>query len=139
TYEYDPQVQTHVARITDSFGLSSQASYELRFGKVLSTVDTNNNQTSNLYDSVGRLKQIFGPYEQGQGTATLSFDYAPIETPFYDPGGALSFSSAVPNAITRHVDKDADGNGKSSGTIDTILFTDGLKRVIQTKKDAAVL
>ena len=35
--------------------------------------------------------------------------------------------------------KDADGNGKSSGTIDTILFTDGLKRVIQTKKDAAVL
>jgi len=45
----------------------------------------------------------------------------------------------VPYAITRHVDKDADGAYKNSGTIDTILLTDGLKRVIQTKKDATVL
>jgi hypothetical protein len=45
----------------------------------------------------------------------------------------------VPYAITRHVDKDADGNYKNTGTIDTILLVDGLKRVIQTKKDAAVL
>ena len=104
------------------------------------TVDTNGQQTTNLYDDVGRLKQIFGPYEQGTATATLSFDYAPIETPFYDSmSGNLVLTSGVPNAITRHVDRDADGNGKSSGTIDTILLTDGLKRVIQTKKDAAVL
>ena len=137
TYEYDPQVATHVARITDSFGLSSQASYDLRFGKVQSTVDTNGQQTSNLYDEVGRLRQIFGPYEQGQATATLSFDYAPVQTPEYDSTGNVTLLTVVPRAITRHVDKDADGALKD--TIDTILFTDGLKRVIQTKKDAAVL
>jgi YD repeat-containing protein len=137
TYEYDPDAQTHVARITDIFGLSSQANYDLRFGKVQTTVDTNGQQTTNLYDAVGRLKQIFGPYEQSQATATLSFDYAAIETPAYDPQGNLQLLTLVPNAITRHVDKNADGQVK--GTIDTILFTDGLKRVIQTKKDATVL
>jgi RHS repeat-associated protein len=37
------------------------------------------------------------------------------------------------------VDKDATGAYKPTGTIDTLLFTDGLKRVLQTKKDATVL
>jgi hypothetical protein len=76
-------------------------------------------------DLVGRLDHIVGPYEQGQATATLGFEYHP--------------EAVVPYAITRHVDKDAGGNTKASETIDTILFTDGLKRVIQTKKDATVL
>src|SRR5712692_5533264 len=125
TYTYDPTVATHVASITDSFGLSSQATYNLSFGKVATTTDTNANQTTNFYDAVGRIASIVGPYEQGQATATLGFEYHP--------------EVAVPYAITRHVDKDADGNYKASGTIDTILFTDGLKRVIQTKKDATVL
>jgi RHS repeat-associated protein len=125
TYTYDPTVATHVASITDSFGLSSQATYDLRYGKVATTTDTNGNQTTNFYDTVGRITQIFGPYEQGQGVATLAFEYHP--------------EAAVPWAITRHVDKDADGAYKSTGTIDTILLIDGLKRVIQTKKDATVL
>jgi len=125
TYTYDPTVATHVASISDSFGLSSSATYNLSFGKVVTTTDTNGNQTTNFYDSVGRIDHIVGPYEQGQATPTLAF--------FYHP------EAAVPYAITRHVDKDADGNPKSSGTIDTILFTDGLKRVVQTKKDATVL
>jgi RHS repeat-associated protein len=125
SYEYDPEVATHVARVSDSFGLSSQATYNFLFGKVLTTTDTNNNQTTNAYDTVGRLQTIFGPYEQSQTVATLSFEFHP--------------EADIPYAITRHVDKDADGGYKNSGTIDTILFTDGLKRVIQTKKDASVL
>jgi len=127
TYEYDPTVATHVARISDSFGLFSQATHNLSFSKVETTTDTNNNQTTNFYDSVGRIERIVGPYEQGPGQSrpTLAFEYHP--------------EAAVPYAITRHVDKDAEGNPKSSETIDTILFTDGLKRVIQTKKDATVL
>jgi RHS repeat-associated protein len=123
TYEYDPDVATHVARITDSFGLSSRATHNPLFGKVESTVDTNNNQTTNFYDFFGRIERIVGPYEQSQAVATLGFEYHP--------------EAAVPWAITRHVDKDADGRLKD--TIDTILFTDGLKRVLQTKKDATVL
>jgi RHS repeat-associated protein len=139
TYEYDPTVQTHVSRITDSFGYSSQATYNPLFGKVETTTDTNNNQITHIYDTVGRVSRTFGPYEQGQGTATLSFDYAAVHTPFYDSTGNVVLNSIVPNAITRHVDKDADGSTKSSGTIDTIVFSDGLKRAIQTKKDATVL
>jgi len=125
TYQYDPTVATHVTRATDSFGLSSSATHNLLFGKVVTATDTNNNQVTNAYDSVGRLQTIFGPYEQGQTIATLSFEFHPEAT--------------VPYAITRHVDKDADGGYKNTGTIDTILFIDGLKRVIQTKKDATVL
>ena len=124
-YEYDPDVATHVARISDSFSLSSSATHNLLFGKVATTTDTNNNQTTNFYDVFGRISSIVGPYEQGQGTATLAFEFHP--------------EAGVPYAITRHVDKDADGAYKNTGTIDTILFTDGLKRVIQTKKDATVL
>jgi RHS repeat-associated protein len=124
-YTYDPTVATHVESITDSFNLSSRATHNLSFGKVETTTDTNGNQTTNFYDSVGRIERIVGPYEQGQATATLGFEYHP--------------EAVVPYAITRHVDKDAGGNTKASETIDTILFTDGLKRVIQTKKDATVL
>jgi RHS repeat-associated protein len=125
TYEYDVVVATHVTRISDSFGLSSQATYNFKFAKVETTTDTNNNQTTNFHDAFGRIDKIIGPYEQGQAVATLDFEYKP--------------DAAVPHAITRHVDKDAAGAFKPSGTIDTILFTDGLKRVIQTKKDASVL
>jgi len=71
--------------------------------------------------------------------ATLSFSFAPVQTPYYSPSGSLTLLTDVPYAITRHVDKDADGNYKNTGTIDTILLVDGLKRVIQTKKDSTVL
>src|SRR6266702_3712256 len=124
SYTYDPTVATHVASITDSFGLTSHATYNLSFGKVETTLDTNGNQTTNFYDTVGRIDHIVGPYEQSQATPTLAFEYHP--------------EAVVPYAITRHVDKGADLIAKPD-TIDTILFTDGLKRVIQTKKDAAVL
>src|SRR3989442_5536716 len=126
TYEYDQTVATHVTRITDSFQLFATATYNLSFEKVETPLDTNGNQTTNFYDAEGRIDHIVGPYEQGPGqsVATLAFEYHP--------------EAAVPYAITRHVDKDADLIAKPD-TIDTILFTDGLKRVIQTKKDAAVL
>src|SRR5262249_28418612 len=39
--------------------------------------------------------------------------------------------------VSRHVDRQADGTVRAD-TIDTITFIDGLKRPIQTKKDAAV-
>src|SRR5437773_12188320 len=94
----------HVESITDSFLLSSRATYDLSFGKVKTTLDTNGNQTTNIYDEVGRIKQIFGPYEQSQATPTLAFEYHP--------------EAAVPYAITRHVDKGAGLIAKPD-TIDT--------------------
>src|SRR5262249_11428396 len=63
---------------------------------------------------------------------------APVQTPTSDSNGTTIALAQAPFAVTKHIDKDADGNLKTSGTIDTITFVDGLKRVIQTKKDDAV-
>ena len=125
SYEYDKIVNTHITRISDVFNLSSQAGYDFRFGKLTVTVDTNNNTTTTSYDSVARVSGVVGPYQHGTGNTTLRFEYHPEAT--------------VPYALTQHLDVDADGNTKASGTVDTILFADGLKRVLQTKKDATVL
>ncbi|MFZ3090664.1 MAG: SpvB/TcaC N-terminal domain-containing protein [Nitrospirota bacterium] len=122
TYEYDPVVSTHVTKITDSFGYSSSATHNYRYGKVETTTDLNNNKITYVYDAVGRVSAITGPYEQGTGRTTISFNYNPF--------------ASVPYALTQHIDKDA--NGAIKDPIDTILYTDGLKRVLQTKKDGTI-
>ncbi|HET6214866.1 MAG TPA: sugar-binding protein, partial [Micromonosporaceae bacterium] len=120
SYEYDTTVATHTSRITDSFGLTSTAAYDLRFGLVASNVDTNNNPTSYVYDEFGRTVSITGPYETGTGSATIRFEYHP--------------DAAVPWALTRHLDKFRS----ATDPIDTVLFIDGLARPLQTKVDATV-
>jgi RHS repeat-associated protein len=130
TYTYDPHVLTYVASVTDNFsqiaslgypaGYSSSATYDPRFGEPLSTTDTNNNQTRYTYDAFGRLTTVTGPYELGGATPTISFQY--------------HHAVDVPWALTQHLDA-----GRGAGaTIDTVLFTDGLKRVLQTKKSGTV-
>ena len=70
---------------------------------------------------------------------TLRFDYHPEGSSGCAAPGASGCAGTVPYALTQHFDVDAEGHTKASGKIDTILFTDGLKRVLQTKKDASVL
>ena len=63
-YQYEQVLNTHVERVTDSFNLSSQASYDLRFGKIVASTDTNGNITTTKYDALGRIENIIGPNEQ---------------------------------------------------------------------------
>jgi RHS repeat-associated protein len=119
-YEYDPVVRTHITGTSDSFGYSSTATHDYRFGTVATTTDVNGNRTSYAYDEFGRLASVTGPYEQGTGTPTIRFEYHP--------------NASVPWALTQHLDKFRN----RTDPIDTVLFIDGLKRVIQTKKDATV-
>jgi RHS repeat-associated protein len=119
-YEYDPTVSTHLAAVTDAFGYRSTATFDLDFGKVKANVDINGQPTSYAYDLFGRVASITGPYEQGTGLATIRFEYHPEAT--------------VPKALTRH----ADPFRSATDTIDTVVFVDGLKRVLRTKKDGAV-
>ena len=119
TYEYDTEVQTHVTAVTDSFGNRSTASYDLKFGSVLDTIDVNGNKTSYRYDDFGRLTSVTGPYEQGSDPS-IRFDYKTKASP--------------PVAITRKLDSFRD----PSDTIDTVTFRDGLGRTIQTKNDATL-
>ncbi|UVS78199.1 SpvB/TcaC N-terminal domain-containing protein [Actinokineospora sp. UTMC 2448] len=122
-YTYDQVVGVHVESVTDSFGYRSLATYDLRFGLVETTTDFNGHQVRNTYDAAGRVDTVTGPYEAAENRVTIDFEYHP-EAP-------------VPYAITRHVDRQADGTVRQD-TIDTITFVDGLRRQVQTKKDATV-
>ncbi|MFC4111879.1 SpvB/TcaC N-terminal domain-containing protein [Nonomuraea zeae] len=121
TYAYDAVVSTYVESVTDSFGFRSTSTHDLRFGLQESGTDLNQQTVRNTYDAAGRLSSVTGPYEASSGHHTVDFEYHP--------------EASVPYGITRHFDGQA---GDPLDTIDTITFTDGLDRVIQTKTDATV-
>jgi len=126
SYTYDPEVNTYVERVDDtSFGYFSTATYDKRWGKILTTTDINSQPMAYTYDNVGRAKTITGPYEQtaGAGNETIIFSYFP--------------ETSVPYALTGHLDRNPDNSIKSN-RIETVLFIDGLKRVLQTKKDTTI-
>ncbi len=131
-YSYDPTVATHVTSISDSFGYVSTASHNLKYGVAETTTDLNGNQMTYVYDQFGRVDAITGPYEQDDGIVTIDFEYHP--------------DAEVPWALTRHTDRGIAFNLQENqitvpyktDTIDTVLFIDGLKRVLQTKKDGAI-
>ncbi|WP_181019438.1 SpvB/TcaC N-terminal domain-containing protein [Nonomuraea typhae] len=120
TYEYDTPTRTHIAKVSDSFGLFSSATYDLRFGTTLTETDLNGNRTTYVLDEFGRATAITGPYEQGESTPTIRFEYHQ--------------EAAVPWALTRHNDKFRS----AADTVDTVTFVDGLRRGIQSKQDATV-
>ncbi len=123
-YLYDSTVNTYVTSITDSFGYNSTATYNLLYGLVENTTDINANAIDRTYDAVGRVDSITGPFQTGTGNTTINFEYHPKVTDT-DP---LSW------ALTQHIDVFRNVNDP----IETVLFTDGLKRVLQTKKDLAL-
>lgn len=122
-YEYDPATATHVTSTRDSFGYRSTASYNLKYGRVEASTDINDQVIRYDYDAVGRVHTITGPHETAENHPTVDYEYHPEAT--------------VPYAVTRNIDRNADGTIKRD-SIDTITFADGLKRVLQTKKDAAL-
>jgi RHS repeat-associated protein len=122
-YTYDPVVGTYVEAVTDSFGLTSRLAHEFKYGQVTTTTDVNNQVITSTYDKVGRLATVTGPYEAPEDRTTLAFEYHP--------------EASVPWARTKHVDREGTGTVRAD-TIDTITFVDGLRRTVQTKKDATV-
>ena len=150
-YDYDVNAtNTYPVRVENvSYGLESKAIYDYKFGKLLCTMDTNGNPLRYRYDSLGRTTRIIGPYEQAQACDS-SIDNGAVDTastsasgPFtirfsYQPGGNVSNTHAaeISMAKTEHYNRDASANALD--TIDTWLFTDGMKRVLQTKKTASI-
>ena len=129
-YTFDPVVQTYVTNTVDSFGYTSSAEYDFRFGEVVSTTDINAQNISNTLDEFGRVVTITGPYQDTDATITFAYNpkvdvpNAPVTYPVVD----LSW------ALTQHIDTYRD----AQDPIETVLFADGLGRVLQTKKDAAI-
>jgi RHS repeat-associated protein len=134
-YIYDDDTHSYPARIDNvSYRIHSTATYDPKWGKPLTTTDTNGNVIAYTYDSFGRTQSVLGPQEQAAGQAyTIRFGY----TPYIN----LDLAPVASRARTEHADRDVASNGQVSykaDPIDTMLFTDGMKRVLQTKKDASV-
>jgi RHS repeat-associated protein len=119
-YAYDTVVRVHVERVVDQFAYRATATHNFKFAEFATVSDRNGQTVTNTYDRFGRLATVTGPYEQGTGQTTIDFSYNPL--------------AAKPWALTRHIDTFRSPTDR----IETALFTDGLKRVVQTKKDAAV-
>ncbi len=118
-YVYDPDNHTHIARTTDSHELVSTATFDPFSGRIASRTDANGQTTSYTYDPFGRLASITGPYEQGTGHASVTFEYNP--------------SAAYASGIAHHFDA-----FHPDDTIDTVQFVDGIGRTTQRKQDATV-
>ncbi|MEK7991226.1 MAG: SpvB/TcaC N-terminal domain-containing protein, partial [Thiotrichaceae bacterium] len=119
-YQYDGQVFTHNTQVKDSFGYISKANYDLVFGQVQQTIDINQQPIDYEYDEFGRVIQLIGPYQTGSGLYTLEFEYHQNAQPAW--------------ALTRHIDVYRN----KADPIETVVFVDGLKRPIQTKKDLTI-
>ncbi len=118
-YTYDDQVHTYNVSAKDSFNYTSTASYQFKYGQVENTTDTNNQPVNYTYDNFGRVQSVTGPYEVGKQPYTIRFEYHPEAT--------------IPWALTQHIDQ-----YRPNDPLETVLFIDGLKRILQTKKDATV-
>ncbi|MFJ7215016.1 SpvB/TcaC N-terminal domain-containing protein [Amycolatopsis sp. NPDC098790] len=121
-YGYDPVVGVHLETTVDSYGYRTAVTHNYKYGLPETTLDKNFQRVHTNYDRFGRVSFVAGPYEIPENRVSVSFEYHP-EAP-------------VPYAVSRHIDARADG--VRDDTIDTVVFTDGLDRALQTKKDADV-
>ena len=129
TYEYDPVVHTYPVLTRDVFGYSSSSTYDYRFGKPLTTTDLNGNTMRYYYDEWGRLDTLVGPNEVATNKPyTICMEYHP-----YLSSGDPRVTDPASYAVTSHYDIKHPNN-----PIQTILYCDGLGRLLQTKKDAEI-
>ena len=132
-YTYDNTVHTYPVRVDNvSLQLFSTAEYDLRFGKPTRTVDMNNNEMRYEYDFLGRCTKVLAPYEIAAGKPyTIRMEYFPRN---YDSSGDIFNNDGYQNyAVTYHYDPEHPDN-----PIRTVILSDGLGRMLQTRKDAEI-
>ncbi|MDB4955202.1 MAG: repeat protein, partial [Myxococcales bacterium] len=120
---YDTDVQTYPASMTDGFGYTSTAQYDVRFGVATSEVDLNGATMTRTLDAFGRLSTVRGPYDTA-GPA-LAMEYHPEERP----------ARAV--TVTR-ASAPADYTGPVPAPTTTVTLADGLGRAIELRRTAVV-
>ena len=124
-YVYDALRFTDIAKVTDVHGVTASATYDASTGRLASRTDENGSLTTYTYDPQGRLASVKAPKEQTGGTPTVSYRYGGLAT---SPAAtSWAWSSAD------HIDVVHPGD-----PIQTVALVDGLGRVVQRKRDAAV-
>ena len=131
-FYYDTVVRSYPVKVVNaSLGYLSTADYDYRFGKPTKTVDINGNEMRYAYDQAGRNVMILAPNEKDAGAPyTIRMEYRPKNYALTDIFG---YNAGKSYAITSHYDCQHPGN-----PIRTTLITDGLGRLLQTKKDAEI-
>ena len=130
TYTYDTTVHTYPVRTDNTYGEYSTATYDYRFGKPLRVTDISHNAMTYSYDFAGRLATVSSP--MSSGAPTLENRYHPVN--YYHGGCTPQGYSYTPSptghpySVTLHYDD--TGNLITR----TAVLTDGLGRVLQTKK-----
>ena len=131
TYQYDTATNSHVITVTDSFEDSSTRDYDMRFGTVMDTFDVNGQQEHFHYDNLGRMDGIWAPKDISGGTLSAT----PTVAFNFDVANANGTAIQTPAWATT---KRKDVARSSTSSLETVVFVDGLGRVRQTKKDAAI-
>jgi RHS repeat-associated protein len=142
TYGYDREVETYPTSATDAYGLTSQARYDVRYGEALQVLDTAGNCNVRVLDGFGRLVALYGPEESraAAGGAGSVCEAAAGATPTVRMEYVLPGFPHYPYAVTRHrLPPSAASLSSTANTLDTVTLMDGLQRVVQTKKHAAVV
>jgi len=133
-YSYDLLTNTLPISVTNVEGHSSSADYSLRWQKPVNTYDIAGNQMHYAYDCHGRTDTIIAPKEiAGNIPYTVKYDYWYNQR--VDIGSPIYYNYATGSlyylwARTHNYDPDNPGND-----INTVVFSDGLGRVFQVKKD----
>ena len=86
TYTYDPSVNTYVTSVTDSFGYSSSAAYDLRFGATTRSTDLNNQVITSQYDAAAGPSPWLAPTSRARAASpspwtTIRAPRSPGRTP----------------------------------------------------------
>ena len=118
---YDEEVGLYPTSVTDSLGLGTTASYDVRFGAPLSRTDPNGQTLSMSYDPWGRTTTVVAP---GQIKWTLSNTYA-------------TDTSGIRYATTLHRRYNTDGTPDKGGHA-VVAAVDGFGQPLFTVKELAV-
>jgi RHS repeat-associated protein len=117
-YLYDATVASHRIQTTDSFGLTSSAVPDLRFGTQAQITDVNGNRERFTFDEFGRPSQVFGPDDVDGTDPTIEYTY--------------SLPDPTTPAWVRTAHRDVQHPGDP---IASVAFVDGMERLIEIKKD----
>jgi RHS repeat-associated protein len=120
TYAYDDLTQSYRTSISDSFGYTSTSTPNHLFGTVANVVDVNGHELDYFFDDFGRLTEVFGPTDTDEPSVAFDYGLQPDDPAPPFPAWAR----------TRHRDVQ-----HPEDPIVAVTFSDGIDRVIQTKKD----
>ncbi|MBP6184083.1 MAG: thrombospondin type 3 repeat-containing protein [Saprospiraceae bacterium] len=113
TYTYDVELNQYITAIEDNYEFSSFATYDPRYGHVLTTTDITENVMQYNYDERGRLERVTSPKDPNYTIEHL-YGLSPNSQSF---------------ATTKHYDSQENGLPKL-----TVTISNGLGEPVQVKK-----